>query len=88
LAFTLRKDGIRYSPAERKLFGLLSTQQVTSKALAHRLHGTRALNGRATVISAAKSLIRKSQRNREPFRICKTKRAGPHPVAYWLERRA
>ena len=84
MAFILRNNGIRYSPAERRLFELMakSRNAVSSKALAQKLHG------RAIVVGTANSLIEKSRRNREPFRIQKTKRCGPHPIEYWVEKRA
>lgn len=88
MAFTLRNNGVRYSPAEQKLFALLPRGRrnaILTTDLAHQLHGRRAPHGRAQVIGTAKSLLRKMRLNREPFRLRKTERSGPYPVFIWVE---
>lgn len=79
----------RYSPLERKLFAQLPVSSkakggVTTTMLSAQLYG-RAINGRQTVLVALTGLKEKVTRNREPFRIIKTVRRGPHPMEWWVE---
>lgn len=85
-AFTLRSDGrVGYSPAERRVFGHLCLERLTSEEIS-RLHYGRNMpyNGRRIVIGLLRSLVRKTRHNREPFRIGHTDRAGPHSMSFWL----
>jgi hypothetical protein len=60
--------------------------KVTTSDLASRIHG-RARHGRVRIVGALNSLIYKARRNREPFRIMRDTRSGPHPIGIWLEKR-
>ena len=81
----------RYSPLERKVFAMLPQNTnpqkgigVTSVMVAAVLFG-RAVHGRQTALGALSSLRIKVIRNREPFRITKTPRKGPHPMMWAVE---
>lgn len=80
----------RYSKAEKRVFSLLPVGGraggVTSTMLAGILYG-RSLNGRAQIVGIVQSLIAKTKRYREPFKVCKSERAGPHPSEFWVEKR-
>lgn len=85
MGFTLSDN--RYSKAEKLLFANIpkNGRKVTSRDLASRLHG-KARYGRVRVISTLKGLMTKTRENREPFRIKKEARSGPHPIGIWLEK--
>jgi hypothetical protein len=88
--FILKDDAlINYSPAEREMFTLLSSQPRDSKTIAQLRYSRRQTpyHGRQIVIGVLKSLVRKTKRNREPFRIMHTKRSGPIPMSFWIEAR-
>jgi hypothetical protein len=40
---------------------------------------------RQTVLGALNNLLKKTKTNREPFKIVKSDREGPHPIQFWLE---
>jgi hypothetical protein len=92
LAFTLSGDGkrkIKYSPRERAIFMLLpqNGKSINTHSLIDRYYKKKApVNARMCIIGAMRSLISKVQRNREPFRIKKSDRSGPHPMEFWVEK--
>lgn len=77
---------IEYSPFERKVFQLLRRTPKSTVILTDELYGTgeRPYHARTSVLGALDNLARKVERNGEPFAIGKTKRMGPHPVAFWI----
>jgi hypothetical protein len=79
---------VRYSEGEKRLFKLLpqNGRKVTTRDLASTLH-RRVINGRVRVVGTLSSLMTKTQLNREPFKIKREARNGPHPVAVWIERK-
>lgn len=88
MGFTLNETAkLRYSEAERLLFAAIprNGRKVTSRDLASRLHG-RKRNGRVRIIGTLERLMYKTRINREPFRIKKEARNGPHPIGIWLEK--
>lgn len=87
-AYTLRSDG-KYSPGERKIFAILSRVPVSTISIAEARwqNGDAPVNSRHVIIGAIRSLQRKIEANREPFRIAGTRRLGPKPMSFWLEPR-
>jgi hypothetical protein len=89
-AFTLRSDArVRYSPAEREVFALLRESPRDSAVISRLRYGTNGampFNGRKIVIGALRSLVRKARVNGEPFRIAHSRRSGPIPMSFWLEK--
>ncbi len=77
---------VRYSDGEKRLFALLPTngRKVTTRDLASTLHRG-ANHGRVRVVGTLTSLILKTRANREPFRIRREARNGPHPIGVWIE---
>jgi hypothetical protein len=88
LGFTLNESNVYYSRAELLLFRHIpkNGSKVTTSDLASRIHG-KARHGRVRIVSALNSLMYKTRVNREPFRIRKDARNGPHPIGIWLERK-
>jgi hypothetical protein len=43
------------------------------------------LNARASIVAGMKSLMRKIERNKEPFRVLQSERAGPRPAEFWVQ---
>jgi hypothetical protein len=89
---TLGNNGdlkVRYSNKERELFAFLRSDiRRTSVDLAKlRYKGRVPYHGKANVNAVLRSLTAKVAVNREPFRIHKSKRAGPHPIEFWVEAR-
>lgn len=82
---------IAYSPAETEAFGFLSlgeSKAVSSKELVEKKYGgDPPYHALANIRAAIDGLSRKIEINREPFFVVKSKRNGPHPIHYWLERR-
>lgn len=80
----------RYSPNEIDLINLLSAQRgqrVNSLTIVslHYQRRRRPAHAQRSVVSVLNSLAKKVRRNREDFRIGKTKRCGPYPIEYWME---
>lgn len=85
---TASKRKVQYSPAELKLLTLIkqSSGPVSSEELAKQHYGKYApYHARKAVVSFMDSLIKKAKANREPFKIVKSPRNGPHPIEYSLE---
>lgn len=93
MRWSLKADGVRYSKKEQTLFKLLPQdgKKVSSlrllKGLARKANGALPFHARTSLVGAMRSLIEKSDRNREPFRVKKSDRAGPNPIEFWLEQR-
>lgn len=92
--FTLTSKGaVRYSPEEQRIFRLLPKdgRQRSSTAILNRFYGVAdqgpPFHKRKIVIGLLSSLMRKTDCNKEHFRVCKTKRSGPIPISFWLEPR-
>lgn len=76
---------VKYSPTELKLLGLLPKGGglVTSLELVESLYNGKApFNARQSIVGFMTSLIRKSDLNKEPYKITKTAPSGPHPTEY------
>ena len=79
----------KYTPNEQKLLALLEELggTPTDSSIIVKRHFARRKAprfARQSVVSVLNALVIKVQRNRETFRIHKTKRSGPHPIKYWL----
>lgn len=84
---------VNYSPFERKVFALLTKKPKTTKAITEavwedveRRHRPR--YARQSVLGALTNLSDKVRVNREPFKVKKTERTGPHPIMFWVEKRS
>ncbi len=79
---------VNYSPFEQKVFATLnmrtpkSTVDITEEI--YNGDRERPFNARQTVLGALTSLSKKVRANREPFKVRKSKRQGPHPVNFWI----
>lgn len=82
---------LRYSPMEQSILALLPGDgtKVSSEEIiaAHYGKRKRPFNARQIIIGVLRTLMRKSNRNRESFKICKSARKGPHPMKFWIEKR-
>lgn len=81
---------VKYSEKERALLALLPKGggRITSTAIAEGYYSGRRpfpFHGRIIIIGTLRSLARKVAHNREPFRIAKGPRNGPHPIEFWIE---
>jgi hypothetical protein len=90
LAFTLSGNGraIKYSDRERDIFRLLPQdgKTIDTNKLVQRYYRKQIPNHPgATIIGTMRSFMRKIERNKEPFRIKKSVRAGPYPIEFWIE---
>jgi len=89
--FSLEPDKINYSVSERELFRLLpkNGSKISSTKLTElkmkMLGDWDVEHPQKNVTIAMTSLRKKVEVNREAFRICRTKRCGPHPIQYWVE---
>ena len=76
-----------YSPLERKVFEVLKEQPKSTVDITHEIYGrNRPTYARQSVLVALNGLADKVKLNREPFRVKKSKRKGPHPVNFWVEK--
>lgn len=91
MAFTLKRElHVGYSDGEQRLFALLPTPDNPrdTKTLVKLYYGKQApINANKILIGMLASLRRKVHHNREPFTIKNTKRSGPKPMSFWIERR-
>lgn len=76
----------RYSPLECAVFALFPAngEPLTTTMIAGKIYG-RKPNATARALSVLRGLQAKVRRYREPFRIAKTARRGPHPVTWSVE---
>ena len=77
----------KYSPTEERLLQLLPRggQPVTTRTLVDRFYKDRKkpFHGYVYIGNAMRTLTRKVSRNREPFKLKRTK--GERPIQYWIE---
>lgn len=92
MPWSLKADGpVRYSKKEQALFRLLpkTGDRVSSrrllKGLARKANGDMPFHARTSLVGAMRSLSDKVTANREPFRVMRSERAGPHPIEFWIE---
>lgn len=89
MKFKLKIDGkVKYSKGEVAAFKVLSTTPRSSTMILEKVYpktGPAYFNGRKILIGTLKSLRRKIQTNREPFKLASSERNGPHPMEFWLE---
>lgn len=92
MKFKLRDNGdlrIGYSETERRVFELIPVypRRASSRDIATRRYGDDfPYHGHSIVSGVLRSLAEKIEYNKEKFRIVKSKRAGPYPIEFWLER--
>lgn len=92
MTFSLQTDPkVKYSPNEKHLFSLLGADERSSTDLATRFYKIKGkqmpFNARKIVVGLVSGVQKKVAANREPFRVMKSERNGPHPIMIWLERR-
>lgn len=77
----------RYSKSEQKIFKMLGSNRKSSMDISEKyFFGDIPLHGRKVVIGLLTGLRRKVELNKEPFRIRATRRAGPRPCEFWVEK--
>jgi hypothetical protein len=79
----------RYTPNEARLIEILKRGRRMSSKEIIRLHYHRRRRprfARQSVVCVLNSLVAKVSRNREDFKILKSRRNGPHPIEYWISR--
>lgn len=84
---------VRYSKSERRAFTVLSRngKPLSTVDLMERMYSKglrRPYHARQVVLGVLTSLGKKAHLNGEPFSVQRSRRKGPHPVEFWLERRA
>ncbi len=83
----LTSEGVvPYSEAERAAFKLLSSKKRTTTSQVESL-GKEDMFAANSLIGVLSTLARKVEINKEPFRVMKSRRRGPHPSEHWLEKR-
>lgn len=83
-------DKMNYSPAETKLLGILRKRKapVNSVDLCALYYEKKIpFHGQRQIIASMRGLMRKIDFNREPFRIEKSERRGPHPIEFVLKQK-
>jgi len=79
-----------YSVLEQRLLSLLlgRREPIDTLDLIEEFYGkgSRMANPRQSVIALVNALQRKAKRNKEPFKVLKSKRDGPHPIEFWIAR--
>lgn len=78
------KNKIAYSEAEQKLLTLArKNREVTTDDLIACHYGRKVpINGRKIVVGVMRSLIEKTKKNREKFKIVKSPRKGPVSMTF------
>lgn len=88
----MRPDGrVKYSASEKRAFSLLRPQEQSTHVLCRKFYGAKKrlpYHSGQIIVNLMASLTRKAAINRESFRVAKSRRAGPHPITFWLEPRA
>lgn len=81
---------VNYSPFERKVFALLAKKPKSTVDITDAIWGSdrrkRPTYARQSVLGALTSLSDKVKANREPFKVKKSERVGPHPIKFWVEK--
>jgi hypothetical protein len=78
---------VPYSPFERKVFAKLTKVPKTTSAITDAIwkeDRNRPTYARQSVLGALNGLLEKSKTNREPFRVKRSERTGPHPIKFWV----
>lgn len=82
---------VRYSKNERRAFQALPRdgKPVSTTALTEKIYGKgkRPYYARQVVLGTMIALAGKLKANKEPMQLQKSKRQGPHPVEFWLEKK-
>lgn len=87
MKFKLKTEGkVKYSKGEQATFKALSDKPRSSTAILGKIYPDEIpYTGRKVMIVMLQSLRRKMLINKEPFKLVNSKRAGPHPMEFWLE---
>jgi hypothetical protein len=78
---------VAYSAREERALHLLKSKPQASTTLCKLIYHPAAppFYGQQTIVGLLSTLARKVELNDEPFRVCKTDRAGPKPIFFWKE---
>lgn len=79
---------MKYSDREKSILALLPKggKRINTVELMKKKYGKNVpFHGRIIIIGTLRSLMRKVVYNKEPFRIKKSERRGPHPIEFWIE---
>lgn len=89
----LSEGKVRYSPSERLAFRAvpkngkaISTIEVAEAIYGKNKEEQEPWNKRQIAFGVMVSLGKKMRANREPFRLERTKRRGPHPILFTLRK--
>jgi hypothetical protein len=83
---------IKYSPTEAALLELLPANgdHITMKELTEKHYQKQKKpvpwNGQIAVANSVRNLAAKAMRNRERFRVRRSKKIGPHGIEAWIEK--
>lgn len=82
-------DKIEYSPQEEKLLKVLRARKSADTAELSKLiyDDDVPFHSGPAITAAMRSLMRKVSYNKEDFKIEKTPRRGPYPIAYSLRKK-
>jgi hypothetical protein len=89
MKFDLSEGGVPYSRTEKMLFSLIpkTGKPISSVALANarqKKSDSEIFFPRNSISAAMSSLMRKIEKNKEPFRILKSPQKGPYPSEFWI----
>lgn len=86
----VERSPVSYSDGEARMLKILRARKTpidTLELCKVWFNGTELpLNARSRVTSVLRTLSHKMAYNREPYRVAKTARNGPHPVFYSLQK--
>lgn len=84
----LKGEKIGYSDTELEVLKLLSKKEISSAEIIdkHYSRGPRPFHARSIINGLLRSLSAKMEMNNEAVRLVKSKRNGPHPSRYWIEK--
>ena len=87
---SLNPTVVPYSKGEMRLFKMMPKDgtRVTTQDLVGRKSWGGIEFPRNSLNVTINSLREKVAKNKEAFKIMKTKQRGPHPIEYWIERAA
>lgn len=76
------------SSREEQLYALLSSRPLSSADLIKQYYGPKPpANARTIVVGRLRGIAEKLDRARDPVRLRKSPRKGPHPIEFWVEKR-
>lgn len=81
---------VKYSASEQKLIKLIPDKpdKINSKELVSKYYGAKnaPFNAQKMIIGMIASIEKKATYNKEPWKLCRSKPAGPRASDVWIER--